>query len=216
MTQNSKPQNDAAETQEPEVTGTAESEAQKAMDEAGAAAGTEEAAEPADIDEATRALAEELAETRDKLLRAVAEIDNVRKRAERDREQDRKFGIATFAGDMAGVADDLRRALSSVPAEAAHEPAVKALMEGVEMTERTLLTALEKHGVRRVAPEPGDAFDYNYHQAMFEVENSGQPAGSVVQLLQPGYVIHDRLLKAAMVGVAKGEARPADRIDTSA
>lgn len=213
MTQNSKPQNDAAETPESEVTVTAGTEAPEAMDEAGSAAGATRAGE---IDEATRALAQELAETRDKLLRAVAETDNVRKRAERDREQDRKFGIASFAGDMAAVADDLRRALSSVPAEAAHEPAVKALMEGVEMTERTLLAALEKHGVRRVAPEPGEPFDYNYHQAMFEVENSGQPAGAVVQLLQPGYVIHDRLLKAAMVGVAKGEARPADRIDTSA
>ncbi|MBC7286252.1 nucleotide exchange factor GrpE [Hoeflea sp.] len=211
MTQNSKPQNDAPEAQETDVTA-AETEVQDAMDEAG----TEEATEAAEIDDATRALAQELAETRDKLLRAVAEIENVRKRADRDREQDRKFGIANFAGDVAGVADDLRRALSSVPAEAAHEPAVKALMEGVEMTERTLLTALEKHGVRRVAPEPGEPFDYNYHQAMFEVENSGQPAGTVVQLLQPGYVIHDRLLKAAMVGVAKGESRPADRIDTSA
>lgn len=210
MTQNTKPQNDAAETQEPEVTATAEIEAQEAMDEAGSTAGD------AEIDEATRALAQELADTRDKLLRAVAEIDNMRKRAERDREQDRKFGIANFAGDVVGVADDLRRALSSVPAEAAHEPAVKALMEGVEMTERVLLAALEKHGVRRVAPEPGEPFDYNYHQAMFEVENSGQPAGAVVQLLQPGYVIHERLLKAAMVGVAKGEAKPADRVDTSA
>lgn len=210
MTQNTKPQNDAAETQEPEVTATAETEVQEAMDEAGSTAGD------AEIDEATRALAQELADTRDKLLRAVAEIDNMRKRAERDREQDRKFGIANFAGDVVGVADDLRRALSSVPAEAAHEPAVKALMEGVEMTERVLLAALEKHGVRRVAPEPGEPFDYNYHQAMFEVENSGQPAGAVVQLLQPGYVIHERLLKAAMVGVAKGEAKPADRVDTSA
>ncbi|WP_086463774.1 nucleotide exchange factor GrpE [Oceanibaculum nanhaiense] len=210
MTQNTNPQNDAAETQEPEVTATAETEAQEAMDEAGSTAGD------AEIDEATRALAQELADTRDKLLRAVAEIDNMRKRAERDREQDRKFGIANFAGDVVGVADDLRRALSSVPAEAAHEPAVKALMEGVEMTERVLLAALEKHGVRRVAPEPGEPFDYNYHQAMFEVENSGQPAGAVVQLLQPGYVIHERLLKAAMVGVAKGEAKPADRVDTSA
>jgi molecular chaperone GrpE len=213
MTQNTKPQNDAAETQEPEVTATAEAEAQEAMDEAGSAA---EPAEATEIDDATRALAQELADTRDKLLRAVAEIDNMRKRAERDREQDRKFGIANFAGDVVSVADDLRRALSSVPAEAAHEPAVKALMEGVEMTERVLLSALEKHGVRRVAPEPGEPFDYNYHQAMFEVENSGQPAGAVVQLLQPGYVIHDRLLKAAMVGVAKGEAKPADRVDTSA
>lgn len=211
MTQNTKPQNDAADTQEPDVIDTGAG-APEAMDDAGIG----EYAESVDIDDATRALAQELADTRDKLLRAVAETENVRKRAERDREQDRKFGIASFAGDVAGVADDLRRALSSVPAEAAHEPAVKALMEGVEMTERTLLAALEKHGVRRVAPEPGAPFDYNYHQAMFEVENSGHPAGTVVQLLQPGYVIHDRLLKAAMVGVAKGESKPADRIDTSA
>ena len=211
MTQNTKPQNDAADTQEPDVIDTGAG-APEAMDDASLG----ESAESVDIDDATRALAQELADTRDKLLRAVAETENVRKRAERDREQDRKFGIASFAGDVAGVADDLRRALSSVPAEAAHEPAVKALMEGVEMTERTLLAALEKHGVRRVAPEPGAPFDYNYHQAMFEVENSGHPAGTVVQLLQPGYVIHDRLLKAAMVGVAKGESKPADRIDTSA
>lgn len=215
MTQNTKPQNDATDTQEPEVT-TPETasgtESPETLDEAGVG----EEAESMDIDDATRALAQELADTRDKLLRAVAETENVRKRAERDREQDRKFGIANFAGDVAGVADDLRRALSSVPAEAAHEPAVKALMEGVEMTERTLLAALEKHGVRRVAPEPGDPFDYNYHQAMFEVENTGHPAGTVVQLLQPGYVIHDRLLKAAMVGVAKGEAKAAGRVDTSA
>src|SRR5690606_3798982 len=99
-----------------------------------------------------------------------------------------------------------RRALESVPAEVRNEEGpVAMLLSGVELVERELLHAFEKHGIRKVEPQPGDRFDHNVHQAMFEVENSGQPAGAVVQVMQPGYVMHGRLLRPAMVGVAKGE-----------
>lgn len=205
-----KSEDTAFDPQNPELTDAEIAEALASEDQA---TEQEQAPEPDRVE----VLAQELASTRDQLLRTVAELDNARKRFERDRESDRKFGQSNFAKDMVTVADNLRRALESVPPSAAENEAVKALVEGVEMTERSLLSALEKHGVQRISPEPGEAFDYNQHQAMFELENTGLPAGSVVQVLQPGYIMHERLLRAAMVGVAKGEpaAKPA-RIDTSA
>ena len=109
----------------------------------------------------------------------------------------------------------LGRALASVPPEARDQnDFIKNLVLGVEMTERSLLTAFEKHQVRRVEPKPGDRFDHNLHQAIFEAENTGQPPGTVTEVLQTGYTLHDRLLRPAMVGVAKGELKPSERIDT--
>ncbi|MGO8920268.1 MAG: nucleotide exchange factor GrpE [Stellaceae bacterium] len=147
----------------------------------------------------------ELAETKDRLLRALAETENVRRRAERERSDALKYGGASLAKELLNVADNLRRALDSAPAEQAVDERTRTLLQGVAATERELLAAFERNGIRRVDPA-GERFDHNLHQAIFEVENTGQPPGTVVQVLQPGYVMHDRLLRPAMVGVAKGEA----------
>lgn len=216
MTQNKQHETQAHQQDEADIADLTDAEIAEAEASDQEAKAAQDAAKEAEPDRAEQ-LAQELASTRDQLLRTVAELDNTRKRFERDREQDRKFGQSNFAKDMVTVADNLRRALESVPESAADNEAVKALVEGVEMTERSLLSALEKHGVQRVSPAAGEPFDYNQHQAMFELENTGHPAGSVVQVLQPGYIIHERLLRPAMVGVAKGEptAKP-QRVDTSA
>ena len=153
--------------------------------------------------ETVEALEEQVSELKDQLLRSVAELDNYRKRAEREKEQLRKFGIANFAKDLLSAADNLRRAVESGPSdlEGADE-SVKNLIVGVEMTEKELLNALEKNGVRKIDPT-GEKFDYNFHQAMFEVETDKEEPGIVMQVLQPGYAIEDRVLRAAMVGVSK-------------
>jgi len=149
-------------------------------------------------------LAEEIAGLKDRLLRALAETENVRRRAEREREETAKFAVGNFAKEMVTVADNLRRALDSAPAEAREgNEALKALAEGVEMTERSLLTAFERFGLKRITPQ-GEKFDPNRHQAIAQVE-ADQPAGTVVDVMQSGYVIHDRLLRPAMVTVAKGK-----------
>lgn len=164
------------------------------------------------------ALEAEVAKLKDQLLRTLADGENLRRRVEREREDTSKYAAAKFAGDVVSVADNLRRALDSIPADAkAADGPVKTLVAGIELTEREMLAALAKHGVQKVDPL-GEKFDYNRHQAMFEVENTGKPAGTVVQVLQAGYVIHDRLLRPAMVGVAKGSAEqaPPARVDTTA
>jgi molecular chaperone GrpE len=146
----------------------------------------------------------EVAKYKDQALRALAEQENVRRRAQRDREDALKFATSGFAKDLVSVADNLRRAIDSVPeAQAASNELVKTLLSGVSATERELLGAFEKHGIRKIDPQ-GEKFDHNLHQAIFELENTGKPAGTVVQVLQAGYTIHDRLLREAMVGVAKG------------
>ena len=165
------------------------------------------AQQPVTAEERLPRLEVELAESKDRLLRALAETENVRRRAERERADAAKYGAVALAKDLLNVADNLRRALDSLPAEQAGDERVRNLLQGVAATERELLAAFERHGIRRVDPA-GERFDHNLHQAMFEVENTGQPPGTVVQVLQPGYVMHDRLLRPAMVGVAKGESRP--------
>ena len=168
--------------------------------------GTEEA--EVGSEELTREaeLEAKVAELKDQLLRAIAEQENVRKRADRERDQLRKFGISNFAKDLLSAADNLRRALDAGPENLeSTDETVRNLIIGVEMTERELLSAFEKHGVRKIDPM-GEKLDYNFHQAMFEVENSGQEPGVVVQVLQPGYAIEDRVLRAAMVGVSKAPA----------
>ena len=173
--------------------------------------GAEDAAEaaPPTPEERIVVLEAELAEAQDKLLRALAETENVRRRAQRERADAEKYGFAKFAGDLLSVADNLRRALDSLPEAEARDDRTKSLLAGVEATERELLAAFERHGLKRVDPR-GERFDHNFHQAVFEVENTGRPAGTVVEVLQPGYVVHDRLLRPAMVGVAKGGAPAAE------
>jgi molecular chaperone GrpE len=155
----------------------------------------------------------ELADTKDKLLRALAETENQRRRAQRDTEDARKYAASNFAKDMLDVADNLRRALGSLDPASLQDERAKALVEGVAATERALLAALERHGIKRIEPEIGERFDPNSHEAMFEVPNTGKPGGSIVQVVQAGYRMHDRLLRPAMVGVAKGGANSGSTID---
>jgi molecular chaperone GrpE len=156
------------------------------------------------------ALERDHAEMKDRLLRTLAEMENLRKRTEREVADSRLYGIAGFARDVLGVADNMRRALDAVPAEARAnaQAGMKALVDGVELTERELLKALEKNGVRQFSPL-GEKFDPNVHQAMFEVPDPSVPAGSIVQVMQPGYMIGERVLRPALVGVSKGGAKTA-------
>ena len=157
-----------------------------------------------EIQEAQASVQAEIATLKDQVLRAHAEMENVRKRAERERDEGARYSIAAFARDMVAIADNLRRAIDAVdPAARENDPALRALFDGVELTERTLEAALERHGVKRLDPK-GRKFDPNLHQAMFEVPNSGEADGTVVQVIEQGYMIGERLLRPALVGVAKG------------
>jgi molecular chaperone GrpE len=150
------------------------------------------------------------AEMRDKLLRTLAEMENLRKRTAREVADAELRGITSFARDMLGVADNMRRALEAVTPEAREsaQAAVTALIDGVELTERELLKALEKNRVRQFTPQ-GEKFDPNLHQAIFEVPDATVPAGHVVQVVQPGYMIGERVLRPALVGVSKGGPKSA-------
>lgn len=163
------------------------------------------------------ALAKERDEARDRLLRTLAEMENLRKRTTREIADARAYGITAFARDVLDIADNLQRALDAVPAEAkaAADPGLKALIEGVELTERSLLNTLEKNGVKKFDPT-GERFDPNFQQAMFEVPDPSVPAGTVVQVVQAGYKIGERILRPALVGVAKGGAKPAPAARTEA
>jgi molecular chaperone GrpE len=155
------------------------------------------------------ALVQEVAETKDKLLRALAEMENLRRRTEREVTDARVYGVTSLARDLIGVADDLRRALDAAEeSEAIVDGPAKALCEGVEMIERQFLKVLERHGVRLFDPQ-GAKFDPNVHQALFEVPDANIPAGSIVQVIQPGFMLGERVLRPAMVGVSKGGPRTA-------
>lgn len=146
----------------------------------------------------------EKADLQDKLLRALAEAQNVRRRAQQDVERERKFGVERFAKDMLSVADNLGRALSALPKDSeVADAALRNVIVGVQATERELQSALERHGVTRIE-SLGKPFNAEFHQAMMEVEDPTVPSGTVVQELIPGYLIAGRLLRAAMVGVSKG------------
>ncbi len=149
----------------------------------------------------------EKADLQDKQLRALAEAQNVRRRAQQDVEKERKFGIERFARDVLSVADNLGRALSALPADLESvDPSVRNVVTGVQATERELLSVLERHGVTRIEAL-GKPFNAEFHQAMMEIEDPTVPSGTVVQELVPGYLIAGRLLRAAMVGVSKGGPR---------
>lgn len=146
----------------------------------------------------------EKADLQDKQLRALAEAQNVRRRAQQDVEKERKFGVERFARDVLSVADNIGRALSALPADPESiEPALRNVIVGVQATERELQSVLERHGVTRIEAL-GKPFNAEFHQAMMEVEDPAVPAGTVVQELIPGYLIAGRLLRATMVAVAKG------------
>ena len=169
----------------------------------------ENAAAPEAADPAVEAK-REAAEFKDKLLRTLAEMENLRKRTEREVLDARMYGIAGFARDVLAVADNMHRALAAIGPELreAADAKVKALIEGVELTERELLKSLEKNGVKKFSPE-GEKFDPNVHQAMYEVSTSDLPPGQVAQVIQAGYMIGDRVLRPAMVAVSKAAPKPA-------
>lgn len=150
----------------------------------------------------------QIADLTDRLLRAHAEMDNFRKRAEREREETAKYAISKFARDVVTVADNFERAIQAVPAGAAEQDAaLKGLIEGVSMTEREFLNVLEKNGVRRIVPK-GEVFNPHLHQAMMEAQNPDVAPGTIVEVYQAGYVIDDRVLRPAMVVVARGGRKP--------
>ncbi|PZA10952.1 nucleotide exchange factor GrpE [Rhodopseudomonas palustris] len=156
------------------------------------------------------ALVREAADARDKMLRTLAEMENLRKRTQKEVADARTYGVTSFARDVLDIADNLQRALDAVPAEARAnaEAGLKALIEGVELTERSLLNALEKNGVKKFDPK-GQKFDPNFQQAMYEVPDPSVPPGTVVQVVQAGFTIGERVLRPALVGVAKGGAKAA-------
>jgi molecular chaperone GrpE len=157
----------------------------------------------------------ELAETKDRLLRALAEVENLRRRSARELDEARKYAISGFARELLEVDDNLSRALESIPPRAADEIGfVKTLAEGVAITQKALAACFERHQIAKITPELGEKFDHNRHQAMLEVE-SDQPPGTIAQVLQPGYVIADRLLRPALVGVAKAPAAKQAEPDAS-
>jgi len=162
---------------------------------------------PAETEIAT--LKAQVADLTDRMLRAHAEMDNIRKRGEREKADTHKYAVTKFAHDVITVGDNVQRAIAAVPAHAAEQdPALKSFLEGVMMTERELIKVLERHGIRRMDPQ-GEAFNPHLHQAVMETHDESVPAGTVVQVLQSGYMIEDRTLRPAMVAVAKGGPRPA-------
>jgi molecular chaperone GrpE len=155
------------------------------------------------------ALQAEAADLKDRLLRAHAEVENIRKRSEREKEETAKYAVTRFARDIVNVGDNFQRAIDAVPAGAAEmDPALKSFLEGVTMTERELLNVLERNGIRRVQPV-NEPFNPHLHQAVMEIPRSDVPSGTIVQVFQAGFMIEDRVLRPAMVGVAKGGPKPA-------
>ena len=158
----------------------------------------------------SEALAKELADARDKTLRTLAEMENLRQRTRREVADSKVYGITGFARDVLDIADNLQRVLDAVPAETRElaDPMLKTLIEGVELTERSLLNTLEKNGVKKFDPQ-GEKFNPNFQQAMYEVPDASVPSGTVVQVVQAGYTIGERVLRPALVGVSKGGAKAA-------
>ncbi|WP_350336168.1 nucleotide exchange factor GrpE [Coralliovum pocilloporae] len=188
------------------------------------AAPAEDSIDP--VQQRIEALEQEAANAKDQLLRTLAEMENLRRRTEKEIRDAKQYSAASFARDMLTVGDNLTRALDAVPEESRNsdDAGLKALIEGVEMTGREMNNLLEKHGVKKLDPE-GQKFDPNFHQAMFEIPNTDVPNNTVLQVMQAGYVIGDRVLRPAMVGVSKGgpkerkpegNAEPGSRVDTSA
>lgn len=162
------------------------------------------------------ALQAEASDLKDRLLRAHAEVENIRKRAEREKEETAKYAVTRLARDIVNVGDNFQRAIDAIPAGAAEQDsALKSFLEGVTMTERELLNVLDRHGIRRVQPL-NEPFNPHLHQAVMEMPRSDVPSGTIVQVFQAGYMIEDRVLRPAMVAVAKGGPKPAPAPDGGA
>ena len=203
--------NDAANDMEQEEDSidldTEETEDGEAIKEIGAGddPGAEDQAEEPDELETAYA---EVADLKDKLLRAMAETENIRRRSEREKADSRKYAVTDFARDMLAVADNLQRALAAVTDDARDgNPELAQLLEGLELTRKELQGHFGKHGIKEIDPM-GEKLDPNLHQAVVQLDDPEAVQGTIIQVMQPGYVIHDRLLRAAMVGVAKGVPEP--------
>ncbi len=156
----------------------------------------------------------EIADLKDRLLRAVAETENLRRRSDREKADAANYAMTAFARDLLSVGDNLRRALDSIPEDTDLGDNAKTLVEGIEMTERELLNMLERHNIKKIDPM-GEKFSHDLHQALFELPDTGEEDGTIVQVMQIGYKIKDRLLRPAMVGVAKGGTKaPTEHVDT--
>ena len=171
-----------------------------------------------EIDAAAEAEAE-IAALKDKLLRTLADMENLRRRSQKDREDALKYASANFARDMLSVADNLRRAIESIPEDGDPDgAALVGFIEGIALTEKGLLSALERHKIEKIEPM-GKKFDPQFHEALFEIPTNDAPSGTVMQVMETGYIIHDRLLRPAKVGIAKApplDTGPGDQIDTTA
>lgn len=172
---------------------------------------------PANADAELAAARQEAAELKDRLLRTLAEMENLRRRTEREVADARTYGISSFARDLLGVADNIGRALEAIGEDVrtGADAGIKALIEGVELTERDLLNTLAKNGIHRFEPT-GEKFDPNFHQAMYEVPDEKVPAGHVAQVVQAGYRIGERVLRPALVGISRGAPKTAPQPDAAA
>jgi molecular chaperone GrpE len=177
----------------------------------------ETAPEATEAPDPVAALAKEAADLKDRLLRTLAEMENLRRRTEREVADSRVYAVTSFARDILAVADNMERAMKALDDEIRDkaDAGVKALLDGVELTERELIKVMEKHGIKRLEPQ-GQKFDPNLHQAMFELPDPSVPAGTVVQVMQPGYTIGERVLRPALVGIAKGGPKAAPAGDAPA
>lgn len=159
-------------------------------------------------------LNEEISSLKDQRLRAIAELENFRKRAEKDQSDALKYGISNFAKEIINISDNIERAQSSIPEEAKNNETIKPVIEGIDLIAQSVVTTFEKIGIKKIE-SLNEKFDHNLHQAMMEIENDDLEPGTIVQELIPGYTLHDRLLRPAMVGVSKKPKKNDDIADKS-
>mgnify|MGYP001210314305 FL=1 len=160
-------------------------------------------------------LNEEITDLKDQRLRAIAELENFRKRAEKDQSDALKYGISNFAKEIINIRDNIERAQSSISDEAKNNEAIKSVIEGIDLIAQSVVSTFEKIGIKKI-DSLNEKFDHNLHQAMMEIENDELDPGTIVQELIPGYTLHDRLLRPAMVGVSKKSKKNEDNADKSA
>ena len=160
-------------------------------------------------------LNEEITSLKDQRLRAIAELENFRKRAEKDQSDALKYGISNFAKEIINIRDNIERAQSSISDEAKNNEAIKSVIEGIDLIAQSVVSTFEKIGIKKIE-SLNEKFDHNLHQAMMEIENEELEPGTIVQELIPGYTLHDRLLRPAMVGVSKKSKKDEDNADKSA
>ncbi len=160
-------------------------------------------------------LNEEITGLKDQRLRAIAELENFRKRAEKDQSDALKYGISNFAKEIINIRDNIERAQSSISDEAKNDEAIKSVIEGIDLIAQSVVSTFEKIGIKKIE-SLNVKFDHNLHQAMMEIENDELDPGTIVQELIPGYILHDRLLRPAMVGVSKKSKKNEDNADKSA